>query len=348
MKGVIITGITGQTGSYLADILIKDGCEVHGLVRRASSFNRSRIEHLRGDPEIYGSSLHLHYADLSDSTVIRRLISSIKPHEFYHLAGQSHVGHSFEIPESTAKEVAFSTLSLLEIIRDLADPPRFFHASSAEVFGCATNFPQDENSPFRPANPYGCSKAFATQVASVYRNAFGLFICNGIMYNHESPRRSPSFVTRKVSLAAAAASMGSKEILRLGNLNAERDWGYALEYADLMIRMLRHDSPDDYVVSTGSLTSVRDFVRSAYESLGFRLSFEGSGSEEIGIDLNSGRQLVAVDSKYFRPVEPAKLVGNSAKARKVLGWTPSVFGTSLACLMAESDLDSISSDNNHC
>ncbi|QNI66427.1 GDP-mannose 4,6-dehydratase [Synechococcus sp. BMK-MC-1] len=336
---VLVSGITGQTGSYLADLLINQGHEVHGLVRRASSFSRSRIEHLRCDSNIYGTSLFLHYADLSDSTTIRRLISDISPHEVYHLAGQSHVGLSFEIPESTLREVAMATLSMIEIVRDLSNPPRFFHASSAEVFGEALSFPQNENSPFRPVNPYGCSKVFATNMLQVYRRTYDMFICNGILYNHESPRRSESFVTRKITLAAAKLALGGSQILRLGNIDACRDWGYAPEYADFMVRSLRHDEPGDYVVSTGTLTSVRDFVKEAFKTLGINICFEGSGLNEVGIDTGSGKTVLKIDPQYYRPVDSFNLVGDSSKAHNVIGWRPSVVGGDLAKIMANADFE---------
>lgn len=336
---VLVTGVTGQTGSYLADLLINQGHEVHGLVRRASSFSRSRIEHLRCDPNVYGNSLFLHYADLSDATAIRRIIESISPHEIYHLAGQSHVGLSFEIPESTMREVAVATLSILEIVRDLSDPPRVFHASSAEVFGDALTCPQNENVAFRPVNPYGCSKVFATQILQVYRESFGLFMCNGILYNHESPRRSENFVTRKITQAAARLALGSSEILRLGNIDACRDWGYAPEYADFMVCSLRHDEPGDYVVSTGTLTSVRDFAKESFRSLGIDICFEGFGLNEVGFDKRSGKIILEIDSKYYRPVESCNLVGDSSKACSILGWRPSVVGCDIAGIMAKADFE---------
>jgi len=333
-KKVLITGITGQMGSYLADLFISEGCEVHGIVRRASSFNRSRIEHLRSNPDIYGRQLFLHYSDLDDSTTIRRILNRVEPNEIYHLAGQSHVGLSFEIPESTCQEIASATLSILEICRDLKKPPRIYHASSSEVFGSPADFPQNETTAFRPATPYGCAKAFATNLASVYRQAHGLFICNGISYNHESPRRGENFVTSKIATAAAAHARGCRKYLELGNLNSRRDWGYAPEYARAMILMLQQDVPDDYVIATGLLTTVRDFAMAAYREVGVDLAFEGAGLSEVGFEKDSGKVLIRVNPHFYRPIEPECLVGNNCKAEEVLGWKPSTTAKEVAAIMA--------------
>ena len=338
-RKVLITGITGQTGSYLADLLLEEGCEVHGLVRRSSSFNRSRIEHLRSNADICGKQLFLHYSDLNDTTTIRRLLNRIGPDELYHLAGQSHVGLSFEIPESTCQEIAGATLGILEICRDLAKSPRIYHASSSEVFGTPAEVPQSEMTAFRPATPYGCAKAFATNMAGVYRQAHGLFVCNGILYNHESPRRGENFVTKKIAAGAAAHARGKAGCLELGNLGAERDWGYALEYAQAMIRMLRHETPDDYVVATGTGTSVRDFAMAAYGALGMELAFEGAGVEEVGFERTSGKILVRVNPHFYRPLEPGRLVGDATKARKVLEWQPTVTAGELAGIMAKAEME---------
>jgi GDPmannose 4,6-dehydratase len=339
-KKVLITGITGQTGSYLADLFVSEGCEVHGIVRRASSFNRSRIEHLRSNSDIYGRRLFLHYSDLDDSTTIRRILFRTEPDEVYHLAGQSHVGLSFEIPESTFHETAGATLSILEICRDLKKAPRIYHASSSEVFGSPAEFPQNENTAFRPATPYGCAKAFATNLASVYRRAHGLFVCNGICYNHESPRRGENFVTSKIVAAAVAHASGRLECLELGNLNAERDWGYAPEFARAMSAMLQHDSPDDYVIATGLLTSVRDFAIAAYGELGIELAFEGAGLAEVGFEKGSGKVLIRVNPHFFRPNEPERLVGDSSKAAEVLGWRSSITAKKVAAIMSREKFNS--------
>jgi GDPmannose 4,6-dehydratase len=340
-KKVLITGITGQTGSYLADFFVSEGCEVHGIVRRASSFNRSRIEHLRSNPDIYGKQLFLHYSDLDDSTTIRRILFKTEPDELYHLAGQSHVGLSFEIPESTFHETAGATLSILEICRDLKSPPRIYHASSSEVFGSPTEFPQSEMTAFRPATPYGCAKAFATNLATVYRRAHGLFVCNGISYNHESPRRGENFVTSKIAAAAVAHASGRLECLELGNLNAERDWGYAPEFVRAMTAMLQQYTPDDYVIATGLLTTVRDFALAAYREVGIDLAFEGAGLSEVGFEKDNGKVLIRVNPHFYRPIEPERLVGNNSKAEQVLGWKPSTTANEVAAIMARAAYNSL-------
>jgi len=339
-KKVLITGITGQTGSYLADFFVSEGCEVHGIVRRASSFNRSRIEHLRSNSDIYGRRLFLHYSDLDDSTTIRRILFKTEPDELYHLAGQSHVGLSFEIPESTFHETAGATLSILEICRDLKKAPRVYHASSSEVFGSPVEFPQNENTAFRPATPYGCAKAFATNLASVYRRAHGLFVCNGISYNHESPRRGENFVTSKIAAAAACHARGGLEYLELGNLNSLRDWGYAPEYAMAMSLMLRQATPDDYVIATGLLTTVRDFAIAAYREVGIDLAFEGTGLSEVGFEKDNGKVLIRVNPHFYRPIEPERLVGNNSKAEEVLGWKPLTSAKEVAAIMTRAAYNS--------
>ena len=338
MKKALITGITGQDGSYLTELLLGKGYEVHGIVRRASMFNRSRIEHLRNDSEVYGKALFLHYADLGDATTLRRILAKVRPDELYHLAGQSHVGLSFEIPESTCQEGAMATLALLEICRDLDGPPRFYHAASSEVFGSPVGGPQDEETPFHPVSPYGCAKAFAADICRVYRESFGLFVCNGIAYNHESPRRGENFVTRKITSAAARIAEGSGEILELGNLDAERDWGYAPEYVDAMWRMLQQDCADDYVLATGTSTSVREFARVAFATCGIPLEFDGKETAEVARDKVTGRLLLRVNPRYYRSADPAHLVGNPAKARERLGWTATIAGSSVAKACLEGKL----------
>jgi GDPmannose 4,6-dehydratase len=316
-----ITGVTGQDGSYLAEFLLARGYIVHGLVRRASMFNRSRIEHLRLDPAIYGRSFFLHYGDLDDATSLRRIINQIRPAEIYHLAGQSHVGLSFEIPEVTCIEVANATLALLEIIRDLSFPVRLFHASSSEIFGTPATAPQNEATPMRPRNPYGCAKVFATQLCQVYRQAYGLFVCNGIAYNHESPRRGENFVTRKISIAAARIKLGRQRELTLGNMETRRDWGYAPEYVEGMWRMLQQDTADDYVLATNESHSIAEFLEAAFG--------------HAGLDW---REHVKFDARFVRPSESELLVGDYAKAREKLGWKPRTRMRELAALMVEADL----------
>ena len=259
-KLALITGITGQDGSYLAELLLEKGYMVHGIVRRTSNLLRSRIEHLRRDEKIYRRRLFLHYGDLSDSATLSRIIADVQPMELYHLAGQSHVGLSFEIPESTCEEAGMATLRLLEIVRSQPQPLRFYHASSSEIFGNAREIPQTESTPLRPTSPYGCAKAFATQLAQVYRESYGLFVCNGILYNHESPRRGENFVTRKIARAAARIARNLETELVLGNIESQRDWGRAQDYVQAMWLMLQHHTADDYVVATGESHSVREFV----------------------------------------------------------------------------------------
>ena len=302
-KTALITGITGQDGSYLTELLLDKGYEVHGIVRRTSTLNRPRLKHLYLDDSIYDQRLFLHYADLDDSTTLRRILVKVAPREIYHLAGQSHVGMSFEIPESTCEMTALSTLRLLEIIRDLPVAPKLYHASSSEVFGQPTIAPQDEQTPFAPVNPYGCAKAFATQMVGIYRRTYGLFACNGIMFNHESPRRGENFVTRKICRAAAAIKLTLEKELLLGDLCAQRDWGDARQYVAGMWLALQYTTPEDFVFATGQLHSVQDLAEHAFAA--------------VGLDW---QDYVKVDPRFIRPVEPARLVGNPAKAVRLLNW----------------------------
>lgn len=316
-----ITGITGQDGSYLAELLVEKGYEVHGLVRRASMFNRSRIEGLRAEQSGKNGRLSLHYGELNDPTSLRRLLRKIEPREVYHLAGQSHVGLSFEIPEVTCHENAMATVSLLESIRDLDYRVRFYHAASSEVFGRPPSAPQNEETPFNPVNPYGCAKAFATQMCNVYRQAHGLFICSGIAYNHESPRRGENFVTRKITMAAARIKAGLQKELTLGSLEGRRDWGYAKEYVEAMWLMLQQDAPGVYVLATNETHSVKEFCQEA-----FRL-----------LDLD-WEQHVRHDQRYERPAEVNLLIGDPTKARDQLGWKPKVRFKDLVKIMVDYDL----------
>jgi GDPmannose 4,6-dehydratase len=304
-KKALITGITGQDGSYLAELLLGKGYAVHGVVRRTSSLGRSRLKHLFDDPAIYGKTLFLHYADLDDTTTLRRILHKVQPGEIYHLAGQSHVGLSFEIPESTCEMTAMATLRLLEIVRDLPSATRFYHASSSEVFGNPSQVPQDEETPFDPVSPYGCAKAFATQMVRIYRKSFGVFACNGINYNHESPRRGENFVSRKICRAAAAIKKGIEKELVLGDLTAERDWGDARDYVRGMWLTLQHDTPQDFVFATGVLHSVQDIVEQAFHA--------------AGLDWKSH---IRQDERFIRRAEPHRLVGNPAKAGELLQWQP--------------------------
>jgi len=321
-KIALITGITGQDGSYLTELLLESGYTVHGVVRRTSNLLRSRIEHLRRDKKVYDKSLFLHYGDLADATTLRRIFREVRPTELYHLAGQSHVGLSFEIPESTCDEAGMATLRLLEIARDEAQPVRFYHAASSEIFGNATETPQTETTPMWPASPYGCAKAFATQLARIYRQSYGLFVCNGILYNHESPRRGENFVTRKIARAAARISCGLDSDLVLGNLESRRDWGRAQDYVRAMWLMLQHEVPDDYVVATGETHSVREFVEAAFAVV--NLPWEN---------------YVKHDPSFDRPTEPAHLVGCADKIRKTLGWKPTGTFAQLVHKMVEAEVE---------
>ncbi|MEE2937407.1 MAG: GDP-mannose 4,6-dehydratase [Planctomycetota bacterium] len=322
MATALITGITGQDGSYLTDFLLSQGYVVHGLVRRNSSIARSRLEPLFQDKQIYEQRLFLHYADLDDATTIRRILLKTKPDEMYHLAGQSHVGLSFEIPESTCQFTAMGTLKLLEIIRDLEKKPRFLHISSSEIFGRPNQWPQAEESPMQPVTPYGIAKAFATQMVRLYRDSFGCFACNAICYNHESPRRGESFVTRKISRAAAAISLGQQDQVALGSLDAKRDWGYAPEYVDAMWRMLQQPEPDDFVLATGETHRVQDFLEAAFQA--------------VNLDW---RDHVEQDARYIRPSDVGHLIGDSNKALTKLNWRAETRLPELARIMVRSDLE---------
>jgi GDPmannose 4,6-dehydratase len=303
MAKALITGITGQDGSYLSDLLLEKGYEVHGVVRRTSTLERSRLDHLYNNPDIYNRRLFLHYGELSDPTTMRRVLHKVAPDEIYHLAGQSHVGLSFEIPESTCEMTAIGTLRLLEMIRDISKPPRFYHSASSEIFGAPKASPQNEETPIAPVNPYGVAKAFATQMTTVYRNAFGLFACNGILYNHESPRRGENFVTRKICRAAAAIKTGRQKELSLGDTSARRDWGHAKDYVRAMWLVLQHPTPGDYVFATGETHTVQEVVEIAFRTLGL-----------------DWKQYVRRDERLIRPAESHSLVGDPSKAIRVLGW----------------------------
>ncbi len=320
-KVALITGITGQDGSYLTELLLEKGYTVHGVVRRTSNLLRSRIEHLRRDEKIYDKKLFLHYGDLSDGTTLRRIFRDVQPAELYHLAGQSHVGLSFEIPESTCEEAGMATLRLLEIARDQTTQLRIYHASTSEIFGNAAEIPQTEETPLRPTSPYGCAKAFGTQLARVYRESHGLFVCNGILYNHESPRRGENFVTRKIAHTVARIARGIDVDLSLGNLESRRDWGRAQDYVSAMWMMLQHATPDDYIVATGQTHSVREFV-----ALAFKV-----------VDL-SWQKFVKRDPAFDRPAEPTQLVGNADKIGNTLGWKPTGTFEQLVREMVEAEL----------
>lgn len=333
MKAVIM-GITGQDGSFLAESLLADGFEVHGMVRRTSQFGRSRIDRLR---EQYPERLSLFYGDLGEVAQFRRELVRLAPDFVYLLGGQSHVGISFEIPETTLQEVANATLSILEVCRDLADSPRILLVGSSEIFGAPDAWPQDESSPHRPTSPYGCAKSCAVQLGAVYRESFGMPVSTVIPYNHESIRRGENFVTRKITRAAARIAAGGDEVLELGNLGSERDWGYAPEYVAGYRATVEKARPDDFLFATGTLTSVREFAEGAFAALGMNLVFEGEGKNEVGRDRGSGRELIRVNPRYFRPSDPARLVGDAGKAGEKLGWKAQLAGTAVAARMAEGE-----------
>jgi GDPmannose 4,6-dehydratase len=336
MRTALITGITGQDGSFLTELLLEKGYEVHGIIRRASTDNRARIAHLADNDR-----LRLHYGDITDSLNLVAIVNLVKPDEVYNLASQSHVKTSFELPEYTAETAGIGALRVLEAARvtGLAEKCRIYQASTSELFGNANETPQTEATPFNPRSPYAAAKLYAYSVACNYREAYGMFVSNGIMYNHESERRDPSFVTRKITLAAARIALNLQRKLLLGNLNALRDWGYAKDYTECMWRILQHAKPDDFVIATGEQHSVREFCVLAFKYAGIDLSFEGEDVNERGIDKKSKRVLIEVSPELFRPTEVDSLLGNPAKARSALGWDPlKTSFASLVRIMVEHDL----------
>lgn len=337
MKSALITGITGQDGSYLAELLLEKGYVVHGLMRRASTFNTGRVNHLYQDPHLNGTKFFLHYGDLADGSNISRLLEKIAPDEIYHLGAQSHVRVSFDIPEYTSDVTGIGTLRILDAIKETGVPTKFYQASSSEMFGKVQEVPQRETTPFYPRSPYGCAKVFAFWITKNYRESYGLFACNGILFNHESPRRGETFVTRKITRGITRIKAGLDDCLYLGNLEAKRDWGYAKDYVEGMWRMLQHEKPDDYILATGESHSVREFTEETARLLGINLLWQGSGSEEKGIDQATGKVIVRVDPKYYRPAEVDILLGDATKARERLNWSPTVTFKELVRLMTLSD-----------
>jgi GDPmannose 4,6-dehydratase len=335
----LITGVTGQTGAYLAELLLDKGYEVHGLKRRTSLFNTERIDHLYEDPHRPNPRLHLHHADMTDSGNLIRVVQQVQPDEIYNLAAQSHVSVSFDMPEYTANADALGALRLLEAIRvlGLVDKTRFYQASTSEMFGGVGETPQSEATPFRPRSPYGVAKLYAHWITVNYREAYGLFACSGILFNHESPIRGETFVTRKVTRGLARISTGLEDCLYLGNLDAKRDWGHARDYARAQWLMLQQDRPDDYVVATGAQRSVRELVTLAGSLLNFDIVWEGRGLKETGVDRRTGRVLVKIDPRYFRPTEVDSLCGDSSKAKSVLGWRPEITFEELVAEMVAAD-----------
>ena len=328
-KVALITGVTGQDGSFLAEFLIEKGYEVHGIIRRSSSFNTGRIEHIYFEEWVRdmkrNRALNLHYGDMTDSSSLIRIIQQIQPDEIYNLAAQSHVKVSFDVPEYTAETDATGTLRLLEAVRilGLEKKTKIYQASTSELYGLVQETPQRETTPFYPRSPYGVAKLYGFWITKNYRESYGMFAVNGILFNHESERRGETFVTRKITLAAARIAAGEQVKLYLGNLDALRDWGYARDYVECMWLMLQHDTPEDFVIATGEQHSVREFTDRAFREVGINLRWEGEGINERGIDTATGRVLVEVDPKYFRPAEVETLLGDPAKAKKLLGWNPS-------------------------
>ena len=341
MKKALITGVTGQDGSYLAELLLEKGYEVHGIKRRASSFNTSRIDHLYQDIHNKDAKFILHYGDLSDSSNLTKLVHDIQPDEIYNLAAQSHVKVSWDCPEYTADCDALGTLRLLEAIRmnKLEDKTKFYQASTSELYGLIQEPIQKETTPFYPRSPYAVAKLYAYWICVNYRESFGIFASNGILFNHESPRRGETFVTRKITMAATKIKVGLQDKLYLGNLDAKRDWGHAKDYVEGMWRILQQDKPDNYVLATGVTTSIRDFCRMAFAELGIDLEFVGTGVDEKGIDKATGKTLIEVDPRYFRPAEVELLLGDSTKARTELGWKPTYDLPALVKDMVQHDLE---------
>ena len=333
MKRAIITGVTGQDGSYLTEFLLAKGYEVHGLIRRHSTPCTQRIEHISDE------KFFLHCGDITDSLSITNLIREVEPDEFYNLAAQSHVGISFEVPEYTAEATGVGTLKILEAIRQIKPDTKFYQASTSELFGgLPETAPQSETTPFHPRSPYAAAKLYAYWITVNYREAYDLFACNGILFNHESPRRGENFVTRKISMAVAKIFVGRQEKLSLGNLDAKRDWGYAADYVEGMWQILQHDKPDDFVLATGETHTVREFVEAAFAEVGIKLLWRGAGAYEEGRDAATGKLLVDVNPKYFRPAEVDLLLGNPSKAQKILGWQRKVSFRELVKIMVQADL----------
>jgi GDPmannose 4,6-dehydratase len=327
-KKALITGITGQDGSYLAELLLEKGYEVHGIIRRASTFNTSRINHIYTDPHVNGVKFFLHYGDISDSTNLVRILYNLQPEEIYHLAAQSHVRVSFDIPEYTGDVSGIGTVRILEAIRETGVKTKFYQASSSEMFGMAREIPQKETTPFYPRSPYGCAKVYAYWITVNYRESYGTYACNGILFNHESPRRGETFVTRKVTRAAARIKAGLENSLYLGNLDAKRDWGYAKEYVEAMWLMLQQDKPDDFVIATGETHTVRELVEEAFSYAGL-----------------DWQKYIKVDPRYYRPAEVDHLIGDATKARKILGWKPRTTFKELIRLMVDADIELVNKEH---
>jgi GDPmannose 4,6-dehydratase len=347
MKKALITGITGQDGAYLAELLLEKGYEVHGIKRRASLFNTQRIDHLYEDPHKEGRRLILHYGDLTDATNLIRVLKLVQPDEVYNLAAQSHVQVSFETPEYTADVDALGTLRILEGIRLLGmeGKTRFYQASTSELFGKVQEIPQNETTPFYPRSPYGCAKLYAYWVTVNYREAYGIYACNGILFNHESPIRGETFVTRKITRALARIHQGLQDCLYIGNLDAKRDWGHAKDYVRMQWLMLQQDEPEDYVIATGEQHSVKAFIEASAKALDIAIRWEGKGADERGINVANGKTIVAVDPNYYRPTEVDTLLGDPTKAKEKLGWVPRISFDQMVKEMVKSDMEEAKRDD---
>jgi GDPmannose 4,6-dehydratase len=340
LKKALITGISGQDGSYLAEILLQKGYEVHGIIRRSSSFNRGRIDHMYiANPELMNKKMFLHYGDMTDTSNLNRLLEKIEPDEVYNLAAQSHVKVSFDVPEYTAEVDAIGTLRFLDAIRETGVKTKFYQASTSELYGKVQAIPQNEDTPFYPRSPYAVAKLYGYWIVVNYREAYNLFAANGILFNHESPRRGEAFVTRKITMGAAKIKHGLQSVLTLGNLDAKRDWGYAKEYCEGMWLMLQVKTPDDFVLATGETHTVREFAEMAFKELDIPIVWKGKGVKEKGISAKTGRTLVEVDPKYYRPTEVELLVGDATKAKNKLGWKPRTKFRDLVSMMAQADFE---------
>lgn len=347
MKTALISGITGQDGSYLTELLLEKGYEVHGIVRRSSSFNTFRIDHLYNNPELLNKRFFLHYGDLTDSSNLNRLVEKIHPDEIYNLGAQSHVQVSFEVPEYTAEVDGIGTLRFLDAIKETGIKTKFYQASTSELYGLAQEIPQNEKTPFYPRSPYAVAKMYAYWIVVNYREAYNLFACNGILFNHESERRGKTFVTRKISVGVSKIMSGQMDMLLLGNLDAKRDWGYAPEYVEGMWRMLQIDHPEDFVLATNETHTVREFVEEAFKVLGEEIVWEGTGKNEIGILKSINKPVVGINPRYYRPTEVELLLGDYSKAKKILNWKPKTTFKELVKIMVLTDYHKTTSTNSY-
>lgn len=342
MKKALISGITGQDGSYLTELLLEKGYEVHGIIRRSSSFNTKRIDHLYANEKLLNNKLFLHFGDLVDTSSLNRLLEKIEPDEIYNLAAQSHVKVSFEVPDYTAQVDALGTLRFLDAIRETGlRKVKFYQASTSELYGKVQEIPQSESTPFYPRSPYGVAKIYGYWIVVNYREAYNIFACNGILFNHESPRRGETFVTRKVTRAVARIKNGLQDKLSMGNIDAKRDWGYAPEFCEGMWRMLQHDTPEDFVLATGETHTVREFIELAFKEIDIEIKWEGKDENEKGKDRKSGKVVIEIDKGYFRPTEVDILIGNPSKAKKILGWSPKVTFDELVKIMVKADIEMV-------